>query len=159
MISTGVPTAAASCRYTAANARGYTGKGVFAISGEEDCLDAPISANRLIGHTWSRSAAGFTSLPLRLKSPSRNRFPLAKSSVRAADGNKLERRRACEAVDRRPPSTGKGQPYRQTCDYPAPFAPVFNSRNCVTNCWGRRYLEGVLYPIKLAISPVNALQL
>jgi hypothetical protein len=39
------------------------------------------------------------------------------------------------------------------------YAPVFISRNWVTNCWGRRYFEGTLYAMERAISPVKALQL
>ncbi len=36
---------------------------------------------------------------------------------------------------------------------------VFSSRNSVTNCCGRRYFDGALYPMKRAMSPVKALQL
>src|SRR4051812_15620356 len=39
------------------------------------------------------------------------------------------------------------------------FQPVFISRSRVTNSCGRRYLDGTLYPMNCATSPVKALQL
>lgn len=44
-------------------------------------------------------------------------------------------------------------------DLPIAFQPPFISRSLVMNCCGRSQVPGVLYPIDLAMSATNALQL